>query len=93
MGEAIMATAAAFQTKDPMTESRAALRAYANAMKCSRCEGLMVIEQCFDFTGHAGHLDCLARRCVQCGEVIDLVILRNRRQQFGKAFETTQRSR
>jgi hypothetical protein len=44
----------------------------------------MVAEQCFDLTGDAGQLDCLARRCVQCGEVIDPVILQNRRLQVEK---------
>jgi hypothetical protein len=52
----------------------------------------MVVEQCFDLTGDAGHLDCLARRCVQCGDVIDPVILQNRREQFGHAVGTDQRS-
>ncbi|MGH9782926.1 MAG: hypothetical protein ACRD88_01970 [Terriglobia bacterium] len=42
----------------------------------------MVIEQCFDFMDDTGHLDFLARRCVQCGEVIDPVILQNRQRQL-----------
>ncbi|MGH7206491.1 MAG: hypothetical protein ACREI2_09820 [Nitrospiraceae bacterium] len=42
----------------------------------------MVIEQCFDFRDDTGHLDFLARRCVQCGEVIDPVILQNRQRQL-----------
>jgi len=33
----------------------------------------MVIEQCFDIRDDTGHLDFMARRCVQCGEVIDPV--------------------
>ena len=43
----------------------------ASATRCLRCRGLMVIEPCFDF---------LAWRCVQCGDVIDPVILQNRQQ-------------
>ena len=42
-------------------------------LKCSRCEGLMVIEQ---------HDDFPAQRCVQCGEVIDAVILQNRQRRL-----------
>ena len=38
---------------------------------CARCGGLMVTEQ---------HVDLSAQRCVQCGEVIDPVILQNRRR-------------
>lgn len=44
----------------------------------------MVVEQCFDPAGDAGHPDCQARRCEQCGEVIDPVILQNRRLQVEK---------
>ena len=38
---------------------------------CSRCGGLMVSDQ---------HVDLSAMRCVQCGEVIDPIILQNRRR-------------
>ena len=44
----------------------------------------MVVESHFDFAGDADHLEYLARRCVQCGEVIDPVILQNRRLQLEK---------
>jgi hypothetical protein len=43
-----------------------------NTDRCPRCNGLMVAEWCQDLS------DCTAQRCVQCGEVIDPVILRNR---------------
>lgn len=43
--------------------------------RCSRCSGLMVAEWCEDLS------DYTAQRCVQCGEVIDPVILRNRGAQ------------
>jgi hypothetical protein len=42
--------------------------------RCPRCSGLMVAEWCQDRS------DYTAQRCVQCGEVIDPVILQNRRQ-------------
>jgi hypothetical protein len=38
---------------------------------CSRCGGLMVIVQLIDLP---------AQRCVQCGELVDPVILHNRQQ-------------
>jgi ribosomal protein S27AE len=41
--------------------------------RCPRCGGLMVAEWCLDLSDYSG------RRCVQCGELIDPVILENRR--------------
>lgn len=38
---------------------------------CGRCGGFMVTEQLIDQPAH---------RCVQCGEIIDAVILQNRRR-------------
>ena len=43
-----------------------------NTDRCPRCSGLMVAEWCEDLS------DYTAQRCVQCGEVIDPVILHNR---------------
>lgn len=48
---------------------------------CSRCGGFMVHDCCMDFLNSAGELAVTARRCVQCGEIIDPVILRNRQVQ------------
>ena len=54
-------------------------------MKCSRCSGLMVEERFYGVdqqilaTMHRGW------RCVICGQVIDDVILENRRASVGKA--------
>lgn len=42
--------------------------------RCPRCNGLMVAEGCEDVSDHTAH------RCVQCGEIIDPVILQNRQQ-------------
>ncbi len=43
-----------------------------NTDRCPRCSGLMVAEWCEGLSNHT------AQRCVQCGEVIDPVILQNR---------------
>ena len=45
--------------------------------RCPRCSGLMVAEWCEDLS------DYIAQRCVQCGELIDPVILQNRRLPYG----------
>jgi hypothetical protein len=48
------------------------------AARCPRCGGLMVAEPCTDFWADAENV--AMRRCVQCGEVIDPIILLNRRR-------------
>ena len=45
---------------------------------CTRCGGLMVSDFCMDLLNSTGELEFAATRCVQCGEVVDPVILRNR---------------
>jgi hypothetical protein len=50
----------------------------------------MVVEQGFDSLIGAGPDDVPLRRCVQCGEVIDPVILQNRRLQVGGDLDRTQ---
>jgi hypothetical protein len=70
--EALMGTALA-DTQQQSIE--AATRSWARIHsedRCPRCSGLMVAEWCEDLSDHR------AQRCVQCGEVIDPVILRNR---------------
>jgi hypothetical protein len=41
--------------------------------RCPRCSGLMVVEWCEDLSDYSG------QRCVQCGELVDPVIMQNRR--------------
>jgi hypothetical protein len=46
--------------------------------KCARCGGLMVTDFCMDVLPSTGESRIVAKRCVQCGEVVDPVILENR---------------
>lgn len=46
--------------------------------QCGRCNGLLVPEHCSDLLDIAGVIDFIALRCLQCGELVDPVILRNR---------------
>jgi len=46
---------------------------------CLRCGGLMVNEVSMDPMNSSSELECATRRCVQCGDILDPVILRNRR--------------
>ena len=82
-----MARAVKFPGKDLKRESPAAAGQSAGQVRCWRCRGLMIVEASFECTDDDGQLDCLTRRCVQCGEVIDPVILQNRRLQLEKNLE------
>ena len=45
---------------------------------CLRCGGLMVNEVSLDLMNSSSELECATKRCVQCGDILDPVILRNR---------------
>jgi hypothetical protein len=45
---------------------------------CGRCGGLLVNAFSLDLSNSAGELEIETWRCVQCGDVVDPVILRNR---------------
>ena len=45
---------------------------------CTRCSGLMVTDFYMDLLFCIGETEFAAQRCVQCGEIVDPVILRNR---------------
>ena len=49
--------------------------------RCPRCSGLMVAEWCEDLSDYSG------QRCVQCGELIDPVIMQNRQLSCGNTSE------
>jgi len=71
-----MATAAGARVSQ--LESRAVFSAANHRSTCSRCGGLMVNDFCMDLLNSTGELEFAAKRCVQCGAVVDPVILHNR---------------
>ena len=73
-----MATAVAMKAKRPGTT-------------CARCGGLMVGEFCMDLANGTGELEFLASRCVQCGEVVDPLILKHRTIQRPSTSSLTNR--
>ena len=77
MGTALAVTQQ--QSIEAVTRSRAGIM---STDRCPRCGGLMVAEWCEDLS------DYRAQRCVQCGEIVDPVILRNRgaQQRNGDRF-------
>lgn len=59
--------------------NRAISSAVLHESSCARCGGLMVGDFCMDLLHSTCELELAAKRCVQCGEVVDPVIQRNRR--------------
>lgn len=63
------------------------------ASACTRCGGFMVNDFCMAVLNSTGDLEVVAKRCVQCGEVVDPVIERNRRvRQEAEAIRPLGRS-
>ena len=48
-------------------------------MHCTRCQGLMMEDQFFDFEGTQGFMWMRGWRCVNCGHAVDPVIEANHR--------------
>ena len=78
--EVIMATALGDRT-----QGRVAIEENCSDLRqvsiCTRCGGLMVSDFCMDLLNSTGELVFAAKRCVQCGDFVDPVILQNRRLQ------------
>ena len=77
-----MATTTNVSVDDPKAVPREEWNGEFGAGECLRFGGLMMADQCFDFWSDSGNLDFLAWRCVQCGEIVDPIILRNRHLQL-----------
>ncbi len=45
---------------------------------CRRCSGYVIHELCMDLNSDSGYSTFWAHRCIQCGDMVDEVILRNR---------------
>ena len=45
---------------------------------CTRCAGLLLREGLLDLFDDTGHIRRWAWRCVQCGDIVDSLILRHR---------------
>ncbi len=87
-----MAATIGFLVED---QKEAVARGWAQALdtaRCPRCGGLMVVEPFADILEDRAHPDLAARRCVQCGEVIDPVILQNRRRCLPDSLGASERS-
>ena len=80
--EVTMATATEAGARVGQLETRAASSVVTHQSICSRCGGLMVSDFCMDLLNSTGELEFAAKRCVQCGEVVDSIILLNRHRRY-----------
>ena len=60
---------------------------------CHRCGGLMLREGLFDLFDDTGQMRRWARRCVQCGDIVDSLILKRRAGMGLPALTATSRRR
>ena len=74
-----MATAFSKTTTAEQVEGSTASSAVQHESACARCGGLLVPDFAMDLLFCIGETKFAAQRCVQCGEMVDPVILRNRR--------------
>jgi hypothetical protein len=76
--EVIMASALTEKTKNEQLVNHTVTSALPHESTCDRCGGLMMADFCMDLLFCIGETEFSAKRCVQCGEIVDPVILRNR---------------
>lgn len=73
-----MARAMTEKTKNEQLANHTVSSLAQHESTCNRCGGLMVTDSYIDLLNNVGETKFAAKRCVQCGEVVDPVILRNR---------------
>ncbi len=73
-----MARALTEKTSAEQQGNHTVISAITDKSACTRCGGLMVTDFCMDLLFCIGETEFAAQRCVQCGEIVDPVILRNR---------------
>lgn len=53
---------------------------------CRRCSGYIIREMCIDLDSDSGYSTFWAHRCIQCGDMVDEVILQNRSLSIPEAM-------
>ena len=61
-----------------LTSTARANMQYSAGDRCQRCSGYMANEMCTDLQSDSGYSTFWVSRCIQCGNIVDEVILRNR---------------
>lgn len=73
-----MARAFTGKTKNDQPANYTVSPAAQHESTCTRCGGFMVNDSYLNLLNNVGESKFPAKRCVQCGEVVDPVVLRNR---------------
>lgn len=84
-GAQIQMVDASTEQGDPGMQSNVLMEPRSQSGQCTRCGGLMVADRYIDLLDDTGKLEFIADRCIQCGEVVDHTILRNRMAHQAKA--------
>ena len=85
-----MAMRLGFPAKDLKDADTTSWKEGVSTVKCLRCGGLLVAEPGTDFWDNGQNL--AVRRCVQCGALVDQVILQNRQRRPTGELPTSRRS-
>lgn len=72
-----MARVWAGETKTEQLGNHTIFSAAPHESMCTRCGGFMVIDFYMDLLFCIGETEFSAKRCVQCGQIVDPVIMRN----------------
>ncbi len=62
-------------------------------MRCQRCQGCMIEDTCMDLRDDTGRIAFDAWRCVNCGEIIDAVVLTHRARKPAEPYRGRTRDR
>ena len=69
---------ASYQPIQPRSQEEGRFSEYLKGHSCSRCGGMFIRESLLDLFDDTGQIWRWGLRCVQCGNVVDPVILKHR---------------
>ena len=74
-------------------QSKTPIAQVMNQSTCERCGGLLVKGHCLDVANPEGQLWITTKHCVQCGNVIDPVILKNQEESLEHPHQEERQAR
>ena len=63
----------------------------AHRMRCQRCQGWMITDHFMDILNVSGQMDFTGWRCLNCGEIIDPVIVRHHQSAVSIPVKSSRR--
>jgi len=76
--EVVMRSARTKKHQTPPCSNQGISYSLGSPLTCQRCQGLLVREFCMDIHDGTGENGFWAARCLQCGELLDPLILHHR---------------